>query len=398
MRIRQVVVGLVVALAACKRPAPDEHEGGAHEAGEHGDEHEHVDEPEHGELPKNVQLAPELAEAAGVVATAVRREVLVSTFEVVGQLEADPDRVSRISSRVAGTLASIDFREGDAVEAGQRLASIRAPDLGELRGHKTSLVARLAAAKSQVERLSGLEAKRLAAQQDVTAAKADVAALEADLAGVTHQLRALGDGRRAGATGELAVLAPRNGVVIARQAVIGDPVTADTVLGTVADLDEVLFAARVFERDLAKVRVGASAEVTLGAYPGEPFVGTVERIGHVVDATTRTIVARVRLRNREERLRVGLFGTADIAMDEVAGPDPVLVIGRSALTQIAGNSVVFVQEPDGHYEVHPVVLGASSPGKLEVVHGLREGELVVTEGVFTLKSTLLRSTFAEDHH
>ncbi len=392
------VIGLFfVAVAACKPAAQDEHEAGEH-AAEHGDEHEHVDEPEHGELPKNVHLSPELAEAAGVIATPVRREVLVRTFEVVGQLEADPDRVSRISSRVAGTLASIDFREGDTVVAGQRLASIRAPDLGELRGHKTSLVARLAAAKAQVERLATLEAKRLAAQQDVVAAKADVAALEADLAGITYQLRALGDGRRAGAAGELAVLAPRKGVVIARQAVVGDPVAADTVLGTVADLDEVLFAARVFERDLAKVRVGASAEVTLGAYPGDPFVGTVERIGHVVDATTRTIVARIRLRNREERLRAGLFGTADVALDESAGPDPVLVVARSAVTQIAGDNVVFVQEPDGHYEVHPVVLGASSPGKLEVVHGLREGELVVTEGVFTLKSALLRGTFAEDHH
>jgi cobalt-zinc-cadmium efflux system membrane fusion protein len=388
----------VLALAACRAAPQEEHEGGEHhEEGGHGED-EHVDEPEHGELPTRVHLAPELAAAAGVVATPVRREVLVGTFEVVGQIEADPDRESRISSRVAGTLSSIEFREGDTVAAGQRLASIRAPDLGELRAHKTSLVARLAAAKAQVDRLVSLEAKRLAATQDVVAAKAEVAALQADLAGATHQLRALGDGKRAGGAGELAVLAPRRGVVIARQAIVGDPVTADTVLGTVADLDEVFFAARVFERDLAKMHVGASAEVTLGAYPGDPFVGTVERVGHTVDPTTRTIVARIRLHNRQERLRAGLFGTADVALDQVAGPEPVLVIARAALTQIAGNSVVFVQEADGHYEVHPVVLGASSPGKLEVVHGLREGELVVTEGVFTLKSTLLRSTFAEDHH
>jgi cobalt-zinc-cadmium efflux system membrane fusion protein len=394
--MKRATMGLIAALAACRPPAHEEHDGAGHQ--EQGAEAEHVDEPEHGELPTRVHLAPELAAAAGVVATPVRREVLVGTFEVVGQIEADPDRESRISSRVAGTLASIEFREGDSVEAGQRLASIRAPDLGELRAHKTSIVARLAAAKAQVDRLTALEAKRLAAAQDVVAAKAEVAALEADLAGATHQLRALGDGRRAGGAGELAVLAPRRGIVIARQAIVGDPVTADTVLGTVADLDEVFFAARVFERDLAKLRMGASAEVTLGAYPGDPFVGTVERVGHIVDPATRTIVARIRLRNRDERLRAGLFGTADIALDQVAGAEPVLAIARSAITQIAGDSVVFVQEPDGHYEVHPVVLGASSPGKLEVVHGLREGELVVTEGVFTLKSTLLRSTFAEDHH
>lgn len=397
MIIRRLSFLVTATLLACK-PTPAEHdEEEAHE--EHGhDDDEHVDEPEHGELPTRVQLSPELAEAAGVVASPVRREVLVRTFEVVGQIEADPDRLSRISSRTTGTLASIEFREGDRVEEGQRLASVRAPDLGELRAHKGSLVARLDAAKAQVTRLEGLVAKRLAAEQDLVAARAEVAALAADLAGSNHQLRALGDGRRAGAAGQLAILAPRKGVVIARGAIVGDPVAADTVLGTIADLDEVLFAARVFERDLAKLRVGASAEVTLGAYPGDSFVGTVERVGHVVDDTTRTIVARIRLRNRDERLRAGLFGTADIALDEAASPEPLLVVARSAVTQIAGETVVFVQEPDGHYELHPVVLGVSSPGKLEVVHGLREGELVVTDGVFTLKSALLRSTFAEDHH
>lgn len=380
-------------LLACTT-TPAEHEDEAHH-----EEPEHEGEHGHGELPTRVHLAPELAEVAGVVTTPTRREVLVRTVEVVGEIEPDPDRVSRISSRVAGTLASIEFREGDRVEAGQRLASIRAPGLGELRAHRTSVAARLSSARAQVQRLEALEAKRLAAQQDVVAARAEVAALEADLKGATHQLRTLDVGRgRGGVPGELAVLAPRRGIVIARQAVVGDPVTADTVLGTVADLDEVLFAARVFERDLSKVRVGASAEVTLNAYPGDPFVGTVERIGHVVDESARTIVARVRLTNRDERLRAGLFGVAQVALDEAAGPTPVLVIARSALTQIAGNNVVFVHEPDGHYEVHKVVLGNSSPGKLEVVHGLREGEEVVTGGVFTLESTLLRGTFAEDHH
>lgn len=385
---------LALVTAGCPQPATEAH------GGEHGDDDgAHVDEPGHGELPTRVQLAPELAEAAGIVTTAVRREVLVRTVRVVGQIEADPDRMSRIGARIAGTLASIEFREGDVVAAGQRLATIRAPDLGSLRAQRTSTAARLSAAKAQLARLEGLEAKRLAAAQDVVVARAAVAELEADLAGASQQLRALDLGReQRSRPGEFVVVAPRAGVVIGRSAVVGDPVTPDTVLGTVADLDEVYFAARVFERDLDDIHLGATTEVTLNAYRGDPFVGTIEHVGYVVDDAARTILARVRLRNREARLRVGLFGTAAVALSEPSAADPVLVVARSAVTQIGGESVVFVREPDGHYEVHPVVLGASSPGKLEVVHGLREGEEVVTEGVFTLKSTMLRSTFAEEHH
>ena len=392
---RGLALASLVVTAGCR--------GGAEKAphDDHGDEHvaEHVDEPEHGPLPTRVRLAPEIADAAGIVVSPARREVLVRTVEVVGQIEPDPDRVARISARVSGALASIEFREGDHVEAGQRMASIRAPNLGDLRAHKTSLAARLAAAKAQVQRLETLEAQRLASQQELTAARAEVATLQADLSGASQQLRALDIGRgRAAAPGEFAVLAPRAGVVMSRTAVVGDPVTADTVLGSVADLEEVFFAARVFERDLGKIRVGAATEVTLNAFPGEAFVGVVERVGHQVDESARTIVARVRLRNRDEMLRGGLFGTAQVAIDEAAGPTPVLVVARDAVTQIGGEAHVFVREPDGDYELHPVVLGASSPGKIEVVHGLREGEEVVTAGVFTLKSTLLRSTFAEDHH
>ena len=63
---------------------------------------------------------------------------------------------------------------------------------------------------------------------------------------------------------------------------------------------------------------------------------------------------------------------------------------------LAGHPPLFVRHPDGDYELHDVVLGKSAGGKVEVVTGLREGEQVVSEGVFTLKSAILKSTFAED--
>ena len=68
----------------------------------------------------------------------------------------------------------------------------------------------------------------------------------------------------------------------------------------------------------------------------------------------------------------------------------------SALTRIADRDVVFVRQPDGHFELHPVTLGRTASGLAEVLTGLRAGEQVVVDGVFTLKSALLRSTLGED--
>ena len=107
-------------------------------------------------------------------------------------------------------------------------------------------------------------------------------------------------------------------------------------------------------------------------------------------------MARVRLTNKNDRLRLGLFGTARVDTGENQEGDPALVVPRSSVTQIGKKPFVFVREPDGDFDAHEVVLGRAAPGKTEVLSGLREGELVVYDGVFTLKSALLKSTFAED--
>ncbi|HEX2877972.1 MAG TPA: hypothetical protein VHO25_00410, partial [Polyangiaceae bacterium] len=59
---------------------------------------------------------------------------------------------------------------------------------------------------------------------------------------------------------------------------------------------------------------------------------------------------------------------------------------------------VFVKEGDNVFELHEVTLGQEALGKVEVLGGLREGEEIVSDGVFTLKSMVLKGSFAEDEH
>ena len=104
----------------------------------------------------------------------------------------------------------------------------------------------------------------------------------------------------------------------------------------------------------------------------------------------------MRLTNRQDRLRIGLFGTARISAGEPRRAAPSLVIPRGAVTEIGGKTVVFVRQADDDFEVHEIVVGQGALGKVEVLSGLREGELVVEDGAFTLKSLVLKSTIAED--
>ena len=76
--------------------------------------------------------------------------------------------------------------------------------------------------------------------------------------------------------------------------------------------------------------------------------------------------------------------------------EPVLIVPRSAVTEIAGKTVVFVRTGDETFELHEIVVGESAVAKVRVLGGLQAGEPIVIRGVFTLKSMILKGTFGEE--
>ncbi|MBK9752730.1 MAG: efflux RND transporter periplasmic adaptor subunit [Nannocystis sp.] len=396
---RWCLIGLVVcACGGAPGVAPQGH------ADEHGDEHddEHRDEPAHAEMPTRVRLSAQVIADAGVKTEAARVEVLAPTVSAAGEIASDPERTAQVAARVDGIVESVEFREGDRVTKGQVLATIRAPGLGGLRADRASLLARAASARSNLARLETLAARNMASQQELAAARAEATVLDAEAGAAGQRLTALGL-KAGGTVSVFALRAPLGGFAVDRGVAPGQGVTAEHMVASIVNLDEAWFVARVFEHTLDQVHVGAAVEVQLNAYPRERFLGHIDYIAPRVDPDARTIVARVTLRNRDDKLRLGLFGTALIAapVDPLApgqAPRPTLVVSRDAVTDLSGKSVVFVRHADDDFEVHEVTLGGSSPGKVEVLHGLREGELVVTYGVMTLKNVLMKGSLEDDHH
>jgi len=355
---------------------------------------DHKDEAAHDELPRRVRLSPEVIADAKIRTAAVTRESLSATLALPGEIVADPDRLARVASPADGRIEKVSFKEGSPVKRGDVLAIVRVPELGKVRGALAGASARAKAARANAERLKHLLEQKLASAQEHENAVAEASAFEAEARALSTELSAMGTGGGGGAS--LALRAPLDGVVIARDAVVGQPVTTETVLATVADLSSVWFMARVFEKDLGRVHPGSAVEVQLNAYAGERFIGTLDYVGKQVDPVARTLTARVVLTNRDDKLRLGLFGSARLSTGETPKRPATLVIEHSAVTEIGGKKAVFVRHPDDDFELHEVTLGESALGKVEVLSGLREGESVVIEGVFTLKSVVLKSAFAEE--
>lgn len=390
--MKAIILGALLLLVGCKREAPAPVEEHARRSAPSSSAHSK--DAEHEELPRKIKISDAVLAAAHVRVASAVREALSETLALPGELAADPDKLARLSSPAAGRVEEVRIKEGAEVKKGDVLVVVRVPEIGRVRSAYLATEGRAAAARANAGRLSELLAKQLAAEQDALNAKTEADALEVEARSLKEQLGALG----AGATGAFAIAlrAPISGTVIARDAVVGQPVSPDQTLGSIAALDELWFLGRVFEKDLGRLSLGASSEIRLNAYPNERFDGRVEYVGQQVDPTARAVTARVRLKNRGGLLRIGLFGTAEVALPSPDGAVLRLVVPRSAVTEIADKPVVFVREADGEFELHEVTLGRAAPGKVEILAGLREGEPVVVDGVFTLKSVVLKGSFAEE--
>jgi cobalt-zinc-cadmium efflux system membrane fusion protein len=364
----------------------------------------HDGEKEHDAIPKRAKLSKPVIASAKIRTEPARKEILAPTLALPGEISVDPDKSARVSSPVAGRIVDVRFREGTIVKKGDVLALLRIPEIGKVRASHSATVAKATSARANADRLAVLSDKGLASKQEALAARAEADALDAEAKAFNEQLQALGMGAN-GDGSELALRAPVGGTIVSRDAVVGQPITTDHTIAAIADLSEVWFLARVFEKDLGRLDVGAAAEITLNAYPSERFEGTIEYVGKQIDMVARTVNARIRLVNKNDLLRLGLFGIAHVVAKNGGGlgadasaqkTDPVLVVPRSALTEIAGKTVVFVQIADGEFETHEVTTGDAAAGRVRVLSGLGEGELVVVDGAFTVKSVLLRGTIADE--
>jgi len=180
--------------------------------------------------------------------------------------------------------------------------------------------------------------------------------------------------------------------VIARNLTKGEVVETNRKLFVVADLSTLWVVGNVSEKDISYVHSATAVpnqpvEVHVTAYPDEVFQGTVSYVGDVLDIDTRTMQVRLTLPNPTGRLKPEMFATIRVLSEPA--PD-VLVVPEAAVQHDRNRSFVFVQQETGVFEARTIKLGDKNGTFAEVLDGVREGEPVVREGAFILKSELLK--------
>jgi len=185
-------------------------------------------------------------------------------------------------------------------------------------------------------------------------------------------------------TSRFEMKSPLTGIVVERMVTPGQSVGGDVnhVLFTVADLDMLQVVADVYERDLALVKEGQFAKVTVEAYPEVDFPATVAAVGDVVDPASRTIKLRAWVNNQDHRLKPEMFARLHI---QVGDETRILVVPKESVLEADGKQFVFVVEEPNQYIKREVKVTNFTADQMRVLAGLSPGQRIVTKGAVLIK-------------
>jgi len=322
----------------------------------------------------------------------VTRASLVPVVTAVGTVAFNPAHVAAVGARLRGLVSRVNKFEGATVEPGTVLAVIESAELGEAQAAVSMLEAEKRAADMNYQRETALSQKNLTTQRE-----AEVAAVEAErsqlmLGAAKQKVAALSGGVGSHSSGRLGaheLRSPMKGTIVERFISPGQSVEGQLVAFRIADIDHLWVELDVFERNLAKLRVGDRVELSPLAAPKDVFEGRVALVGAVIDAESRSAPIRIEVDNRDRRLRAGQAVNARIHAAS-GGEQASTLVPSSAITFVDGKSTLFVKNGENAVRVVKVELGITNGQDTEVIGGVSAGDEVVSEGVFALKSELFR--------
>ncbi len=188
------------------------------------------------------------------------------------------------------------------------------------------------------------------------------------------------------------VTAPRDGTVIARHASVGSA-SSDKPLYVIVDMSRLVADFKIYARDLDRVAVGQTIQVSTGLDGSTVTSGTIERILPTLDAYSRAATARVLLKDMDSTWRPGQFVQGLVV---IAEHDVSLAVRESGLQSFRDFTVVYAQVGDT-YEVRMLDLGRRDGKFIEVLGGLEPGTTYVTENSFLVKADIEKSGASHDH-
>lgn len=360
-------------------------------------------EPGKGEI----ALSAEARQNAGIEVVEARWESRATALEAPGQLAWNEDRTWTVGVVATGMVRAVSGQVGDRVKQGQVIARYHTHDIHETQANlaqalaeqrrSTTHLEQLKRNRDRLKRLFDAKAAPLMqveqAESEVAMAEEDVKKAQANIERETEHLTEVLEipvdkahahaGPHQGEGGEqelVPVKAPHDGVIVERKVSIGTVVTAGQPAFVITDPETLWLIANFPESALPVLRVGLPLTMEVRAYPGRQFPGRIRRLGESMDAATRTLKVVVEV-GAQRALKPEMFATVKLAAQGIQA----IYIPASAVQEVDGHQVVFVEDARKHFAARPVQ-ATISDGVATIQSGLKAGERVAAEGSYMIKS------------
>lgn len=317
-----------------------------------------------------IKISTEKVQKLGVRTETASLRTLDKTVRAAGRIEPDERRIYAITPRFEGYVERLYVNiTGQPVRKGQPLFEVYSPEL-------VSAQREYAIAAEGTRSLKNADHEAQTGMQQLV--RASLSRLKNwDIS--EEQIKSLAKSGHTKHT--LTFQSPVNGIVTEKKALPGMRFMPGETLYQIADLSTIWVIADIFEQDIGLVKSGARAKVSINAYPGKMFEGTITYVYPTLKAETRTVPVRIESANPEALLKPGMFAQVELS---IAGKGAVVTVPISAVIDSGTRQIILVQAREGRYEPREVKLGARSDNDIEVIDGIQAGEAVVVSANFLI--------------
>jgi cobalt-zinc-cadmium efflux system membrane fusion protein len=319
-----------------------------------------------------------------------RRTAVTGQLQVSGRVEADETRQARISSPVAGRITRLEIVEGQTVKRGDLIAIVRSTELAESQLHFLKANSQRDLARRSVERARLLVDAGVIGSAELQRREADLLQAEAEFSSERDQLRVLGMSderveellrtRTVNAVTE--IFAPISGTVMERAVTPGQVVQPAGEICILADLSQVWLVADVPEQSAGQLAAGKTVEAQIAAFADRKIVGKLSFVSAIVNPETRTVRARMDLRNEGGLFKPSML--ASLTLQDLA--ETQLVIPSTAVVRENNEDFVFLRISNDSFLLHKVLLGGEFGAVRVVEDGLDTTDVIVLDGAFHLNN------------
>jgi len=293
-----------------------------------------------------------------------------------GAIQYNQDELAALKSPIQGMVQAVAVNMGDYVEKGQLLVTLKGTSVNDLGKELRELENSKRLAESKVNNMRSMLQDGMASQRELEELESELKAVQIGIQYVKANMKLLNGSSE---DGVFYIRAPKAGYIVDKKVSPGMTVGDDTDLVSISNLNEVWVTVNIYANNLPYVKNGAHVKITTLAYKGEYFEGYIDQVANFFDPEERVVKARVKLLNKDLRLKPGMSVDVLVEKGTAGQKQPLLAIPKDAVILHNNQNYVVIYKSDCDLSVKAVDIISENESYAFVETGLEAGDRVLTE-------------------